>query len=184
MTKSTDSRQLGMVFQAILEKHGLWDYAIQNGKDLLVEMDLVGAAKMYFADVNKVGAVGVRQKIFDAMCLAAGKVAELDAMTARVKSALGINPGGSAWEDVLAFLVREDKKGITIELFAKLCEDDKFNMPKAHQIAMKPKLIMDMWPRLSDKSEARKTDELRPEYKPYIPPSDDGLVSNPFSRNK
>ncbi len=147
MTKTTDSRQLGIIFQGVLQKHGVWDGLVADGKDLLVEMDLVMAAKMYFADFKSKGAVATREDIFKSLELAATKSLAIDEMMNRVKIALGINPSSGKWDDVIHFLLREDAKGMTIELFAKACEDDKFNMPKAHQIAMNPSLIMSMWPK-------------------------------------
>jgi hypothetical protein len=147
MTKTTDSRQLGMIFRGVLEKHGLWEFAEQNEKDLMVEMDLVMAAKMYFAEVKQIGAANVRQKIFETLKLSAAKASETDAMESRIQSALGINAVGKEWEDVLAFLIREDAQGRTIEKFAKACEADVYNMPKSHQIAMNPKLIISLWPK-------------------------------------
>ncbi len=147
MTKTTDSRQLGEIFKGVLNKHGLWNYAVENQKDLLVEMDLVMAAKMYFAEVKQIGAANVRQKVFETLKLAEAKVAATDGMESRVKFALGIFPTGRAWEDVLAFLIREDGQGKTIETFAKACESDPYNMPKSHQIAMNPTLIISMWPK-------------------------------------
>ena len=163
MTKTTDSRQLGMIFRGVLEKHGLRDFAIANGKDLMAEMDLVMAAKMYFAEVKQIGATNVREKIFETLKLAEAKVEATDAMEGRITAAIGITAHGKLWDDVLAFLIREDKQGRTIELFAKACEDDKFNMPKAHQIGMSPSLIMTMWKRaFSDKPSNLQSDR-RPE---------------------
>jgi hypothetical protein len=153
-----------MVFRGVLEKHGLWDFATQNGKDLMVEMDLVMAAKMYFADVKQIGAANVREKIFETLKLAEAKVAETDAMESRVQSALGLKAIGKEWEDVMAFLIREDAKGRTIESFAKACQSDVYNMPKAHQIAMNPKLIISLWP----KAHPNNGD------KPYAEPEQDG----------
>ena len=150
MTKTTDSRQLGMVFQSILQKHGIWEYIVKDGKDLLVEMDLVTAAKMYFAEFKSKGAVGTREAIFESMKLGAVKALETEAMQSRIYKALGIDPAASPklWEDVIRFLIREEKDGGTIELFAKACSDDKFNMPKTHQIAMNPNLIIAVWPKI------------------------------------
>lgn len=153
MTKTTDSRQLGMVFRAILAKYGAWDALVADGRDLQVEMDLVRAAKMYFAEVKQIGPAQVREKIFETMKLAAEKAEATDTMEGRITSALGVAANSSKWEDVIAFLLREDKKGRTIELFAKACEDDKFNMPKTHQIAMNPNLIMDVWPKVFSQQE-------------------------------
>lgn len=147
MTKTTDSRQLGMIFRAILEKYGAWDALVSDGRDLQVEMNLVQAAKMYFAEVKQIGPVNVREKIFETLQLAAIKSAEDDNMISRIRAEFGINAGGTAWEDTIAFLIRQDKAGKTIERFAKACQEDKFEMPKAHQIAQKPSLIISMWPR-------------------------------------
>ena len=147
MTKTTDSRQLGMIFRGVLEKYGAWDSLVADGRDLQVEMDLVMAAKMYFAEFKSLGAAKVREKIFETLRLSAAKTTDFEAMEARVTTALGIRPDGRMWEDIIAFLISEDAKGKTIETFAKVCAEDKFDMPKAHQIAMKPSLITSMWPR-------------------------------------
>jgi len=140
MTPTTNKRQLRLTISAVLEK-----YKIEN---LALEGVLTDAITKY-VDETKAGKdpVKVRLSILDGILHFAGKYHEYELMTERVEKALRLHPDGSDnWNAVIDHCNARLKDGQTIEQYAAWLEADKFNSPKAHQIAIKPGIIITTWP--------------------------------------
>jgi hypothetical protein len=68
-----------------------------------------------------------------------------DSLLNRIYKAMRLHP--DTWpEDLINFISRKDEQGQTIEQYAAWCERDKYNSPKAHQIAQNPNIIRVTWP--------------------------------------
>lgn len=70
------------------------------------------------------------------------------AMVQRIEDSLKLNTDDTPeWERVIDFCLKQDQKGETIETYAYWCktETGKYNAPKAHQIVLKPSVIIGTW---------------------------------------
>lgn len=137
---STNKRQLRLTINAVLEK-----YKIEN---LALEGVLTDTITKYVDD-TKAGKdpVKVRLSILDGILHFAGKYHEYELMNERVEKALRLHPDGSDnWNAVIDHCNTKLLAGQTIEQYAAWLAADQYNSPKAHQIALNPKVIIATWP--------------------------------------
>lgn len=142
MTTGTDSRNVKIIIQAIMQSNGI--------DNLKAEVDIFGAWMRYMNEraegltpaqvrekiTKEYGSVGVSQKSI-----------EREAFKQRMETALGldVDTGSTKWEAVFNFCMKQDAAGETIEKFCEWCKNDPYNSPKKHQIAQNPLLIKVMW---------------------------------------
>jgi hypothetical protein len=140
---STDKRQIEFLVKGILQKHKI--------DSLIVEIDLVCAFDMFLKGrYKKQDPADLRVSILQSLAAGQEKTSERDAMEARIKRALGIDPTTTPalWDTVINFLIAADKRNESIERFAMACDADPYGMPKTHQIANKPTMIQAVWPKV------------------------------------
>ena len=74
-------------------------------------------------------------------------------------------------------------EGVTVEQISRaanvFAENKKFNWRQPSL-----KVIMEQWLSLVEASASHKTDEERPEYKPFVPQPEEGFIPNPYQRKK
>jgi len=143
MTKTTDKRQITSMVKQILASNSI--------DNLKLEIDLISAFEFYVVGRRAGRNIAeLRQEIVESVERGTRAANERDAMEERIRRALGVNPATTPalWDAVIPFLIKADKKNETIERFARECEADPYGMPKTHQIANKPTLIMAVWPKV------------------------------------
>lgn len=154
MTETTDSRQIGMMTQAILAK-----YQVDN---LQLEIDLSSALLAYLREKQAGTPTGkIREKVLAAMEIAAAKSTKYDDMARRVKQALGLEvTGRSRYDGMMEFLLKRDAAGEAIEVYSQWQNDNPYKAPASFKIAERPELLEETW----GMAFVKKTDERRPEY--------------------
>lgn len=141
--QTTDKRQIEFLVKGILEKHKI--------DSLIIEVDLICAFDRFLKGRYKnQNPADLRVSILQSLGAGQEKTSERDAMEARIKRALGIDPTTTPalWDAVINFLIAADKRHESIERFATACEADPYGMPKTHQIANKPTIIQAVWPKV------------------------------------
>ena len=165
-----------MTMDSILAKYGI--------DNLQLSMDLTTAARTFFTETEAGNnPVTVRQRIEAAMQTGATRAAKMDDMESRVYKATGLRVSEGWHRDgVMDFLLNRDAEGQTIEVFANACWSDPYGMPKFHQIAAKPALLIANWGLAF--MNAKKTDETQPQYKPFTRDEehDKNIVPNPYRK--
>lgn len=165
-----------MTIDSILAKYGI--------DNLQLSMDMATAARTFFTETEAGNdPVTVRQRIEAAMQTGATRAARMDDMESRVYRATGLRVSDGWHRDgVMAFLLSRDAEGQTIEKFAQACRADPFGMPKFHQIAAKPALLIANWGLAF--MDTKKTDEVQPQYKPFTRDEehDKNIVPNPYRK--
>jgi len=177
MTKTTDLRQLRMTIDSILTKYGI--------DNLQLSIDLSSAVRTYFNETTAGNSpVDVRKRIEESMQVGAVRAEKLDAMESRIHEAMGLRVS-EEWHraGVINFLIAQDAKGKTIEVFAEQCRKHPYSMPKPYQIAQKPSLLISDWDLAFLGVTVKKTDEEMPAYKPYVR-DDSKAVPNPYPKPK
>lgn len=140
VTPTTNRRQLRLTINAVLEKYKIDNLALEG---------VLTDAITKFVDDTKAGKdpVKVRLSILDGILHFSGKYHDYELMTERVEVALRLHPdGGDAWNAVVDHCNKKLELSQTIEQYAEWLAADKFNSPKAHQIAQNPKIIITTWP--------------------------------------
>jgi len=142
MTKGTDSRNIKIIIQAITANNGI--------DNLKLEADIFGVWMRYMNEREEgLTPAEVRKKITDeynGVGISANMILH-SKLKERMETALGlsIDEGIKSWEVVMAFCLKQDALGETIEKFWAWCLSDPYNSPKKHQIAQNPLLIKTMW---------------------------------------
>lgn len=152
MTIGTDSRNLPILVKAIMQNN-----QVDNFK---LELDLVGAFTRYVnAREEGKSPAEIRTRILEEFG-ALGFFGISDTVRERAKMKqtiedtlrLNINDDSPAWEEVLDFCIKAEKKGETVKAYQSWREKDVFNSPKAHQISQSPKMIIGTWPQAFSKT--------------------------------
>lgn len=139
MTKTTDTRQIGLLIQGILRKYGI--------DNLQLEIDLTSAIKIYFEQAyKKENKAEMRERILADIGVFAEKVKKNEQMESRIFQATGLYVNDRWYRDgVIEFLLEKDSLGETIEKFAETCKSNPYTMPKFFKIAEKPAYLKDVW---------------------------------------
>lgn len=139
MTKTTDSRQIGMLIRGILSKHGI--------DNLQVEIDLSSAMHRYIHErAQGRDLAHIREEILKDMQAGAGMAEKNTDMENRIFQAMRLYVNDRWYRDgVIDFLLEKDRRGQTIEQFAAACNADPFNMPKFFKIAERPVYLKETW---------------------------------------
>ena len=135
MTKTTDSRQVRLLIQGILSKHGIDNFQL--------ELDLAGAVKRYYEETSRRGSdkVLIREKILEGMRIAAQKASQREKLYERVKTCLGFDASLPRFDMMIAFLERKEEMGETLEGFRKWWDhEDPYKRPALWKIADRLKL--------------------------------------------
>lgn len=142
MATGTDSRNVKMIIQGILQGNGI--------DNLKVEMELFGAWMRYMNEREEgLTPAQVRAKIakeYGEIGITAEGI-ERNKLKQRMEDTLGLSVdiGSAKWDAVFNFCMKQDKEGETIEKFWAWCLSDPYNSPKKHQVAQNPLLIKVMW---------------------------------------
>lgn len=168
MTKSTDSKNLKDLIQYILQS-----YQIDN---LQLEADLFGSFMRYLHEKeNGKTPAETRLGIVTEFKERADKVNALLAVARygqdrieyqhRVERAINLNPNWDDskqdWNGFDLWLMEKEEAGQTIEKFMAWYKSDEFRAKGG--LWLNPQKIKMFWPQAFE----RKTDEVRPEYKPF-----------------
>ena len=140
MTKTTDSRQIGLLVGGILQHYGI--------DNLQLEIDLSSAVKRYFDERYKSGdKAGIRERIMKDMEVAAANAKQKEQMEVRVMSAIGINASGERFSNMIDWLIKEEEEGKTIEGFKSWWDkQNEFKRPALWKISDRPALLHELWP--------------------------------------
>jgi len=154
MTKGTDSRNIKMIIQGIMNKH--------NIDNLSLEMDLFSAWMRYVNERDEGETPAeARSKIAKEYGIL-GFVGMSDAVREKARmleileGALHLTIDAEEWNDVILFCIRKEAEGQTVVRYQEWRDKDVFNSPKSHQIAQDPKLVIKTWPQaFANKPEAK-----------------------------
>lgn len=145
MTTGTDNRNIKQIVKSILQNN--------NIDDLKLEVDLVSAWNRYVNEREEgLTPAQTRAKITEEFGVL-GFVGMSDKARERSRMAqvimdtlrLNVDEDRPEWIAVIDFCLKAEKEGQTIQEYEKWRREDLYNSPKAHQIAMKPKIIKDTW---------------------------------------
>lgn len=122
MTKTTNSRQLRLLVDGVLERYGI--------DNLQLSIELCEAAKKFFASDNP---VKTRESILKGVqkTLEQGATMQIriDEIEAEIKNRVRISPVGREWEDFLRWAYKqEQEKGENIERFVDWWVSDEWRM--------------------------------------------------------
>lgn len=144
MTIGTDSRNVKIIIQSILQRNGV--------DNLQLEADLFGAWMRYMNEREEGNTPAeTREKITNEYG-SLGFVGISDTMRERTRMAqllqdtLRLNVDGEKWDAVISYCLKAEKKGETVQKYQAWRERDLYNSPKAHKIAENPRLIIATWP--------------------------------------
>lgn len=151
---TTNKRQLRLTINAVLEKHGI--------DDLALEGEITEVVSAYYDKTSKgTDPAKARGDILSGILHYKSLYQSYEQMSERIEKAISLHPDGSdKWNEVITHCTDKLASGETIEQYATWLSEDKFNSPKSHQIAMNPRLIITTWPQAFKKA----PQQDRPEY--------------------
>jgi len=162
MTKSTDSKNIKKIVQAVLASNG-----IDLDANLKLEIDFVEAFKRYVFERDKgESPADARQRVTDdivgTMVALEQQGADMELFRRRVETSLVKSPNWDSakddWFEFDRWLYGKEQDGQTIEQFMTWWRSDDFRAKS--DIWLKPSKIKEYWPHAF----TTRTNEERPEY--------------------